>query len=240
MKTRTGRATRRNSRVMTKSRSVGRHRRRSSAHLTVEALEPRLMLVGSFQVEAVATGDTIEAVALAHDGGNLPFISFNDSAHGQLRVVTGSSSGWADPLTVHDGASDYGGQSSIAVGTDNIARIAHWGSWAEHRRALRYSTGDSSGNWTTITMPTASGTDMGYHPAIVLDDDNQLHIAHWCFQGSAWHKAFYSYFDGSWHTENTGQDGGHPSIALDSQGNPHIAVRTWGHDLKYIRKDGSN
>lgn len=87
---------------------------------------------------------------------------------------------------------------------------------------------------------TSAGTAPNHRKWALLDDDNQPYIAHWCFQGSPWHTALYSHFHGSWHTESRGQDGGHPSIALDSQGSPHIAIRTWGDDLKYIQKSGSS
>ncbi|MEC7484237.1 MAG: Ig domain-containing protein, partial [Candidatus Thermoplasmatota archaeon] len=105
-------------------------------------------------------------------------------------------------------------------------------------RGLRHYTNED-GSWTNETITDAT-KDEGYDPAMEMDGDGNLYVAHYCNSGCS-DLRMSSRINGVWQNEtvastlNIGKD---PDIAIDSQGTIHI-VSQYANDLKIHLHSGT-
>jgi len=104
---------------------------------------------------------------------------------------------------------------------------------------LRYARWTGSG-WELQTVDSLGY--VGWRSRIFLDVDDHPHIAYTSYDSITLEAddLKYAYWDGSaWHFEGIDADADWPSIALDTEGHPHISYYdTVKRDLKYVRWDG--
>lgn len=113
-------------------------------------------------------------------------------------------------------------------------------------RSLRYAYYDAN-NWEVTDVDVG---DVGQYGDIAIDSSGHPHVSYnKCFDWKTCRGQLrYAYYDGSsWHVEvvdDSGYAGLHTSIALDSQGRPHIAHREnlagFDGSLKHSYYDGAS
>jgi hypothetical protein len=177
--------------------------------------------------------------SIALDPGGNPCLSYYKSTYLTFARRVGDT--WAhetiDPMHFDSG-------TALCVSSEDVPHIAYCKSgdpWS-----LKYASKPAD-DWLVETVDTtpAAGNDIN----MVLDDAGNPHISHWGAPnyGAGPFQARYSHWDGStWNTDviddtvqnlNVFQTG----IALDADGNPHIAYFTheWGpSNIKYAVWDG--
>jgi hypothetical protein len=98
---------------------------------------------------------------------------------------------------------------------------------------LYYAYRDAAG-WHATELVNASGSNIPY-VSLAVDQEDHPHISYWLTSGGH----LYKHFDGiSWSTEVLSSSAQLPSIAIDSQGFPHITSSSFD-GLDYAHKDGS-
>ena len=120
--------------------------------------------------------------------------------------------------------------------TDAVHIVAT--SYENSVRSLRYYT-DEDGSWNNETITDAT-KDEGYDPAMAMDADGNLYVAHYCNNGCS-DLRLSSRINGAWQNEtvastlNIGKD---PDIAIDSQGTIHI-VSQYVNNLRIYLHSGT-
>ena len=171
-------------------------------------------------------GDVGGGCSMALDG-TTPHISYRDDTNGALKYASyqpGITPPYLWDKETVPGTDNLAGYTSIAVDNDNeIHASFHERGGDGHK--IRYATGEF-GAWST---EDATWNDTGWYNSIAVDEDDRPHIAEF-LNGMLylnWRDA-----DGDWHWEivddgirpdNPHSVGSYCSIALDSQGRPHIA-----------------
>jgi len=195
---------------------------------------------GPWQVAVVERGTEIFTVDIADDSTGRTYIVYCDAKSSELRCAVGTANKW-DIEVVDTGAPDgLGRHCSIAIGMDDVARIAYGSDWRNDKRCLKYAERTLSGTWNAIKVPSASGVDEGYHIILALDSNDAPHIAHWCFQGRHLHKMMYTRRTGArWDTQVVNSTGGPVAFAIQD-GHPCVAVIPWGtSDVSYGELNGN-
>lgn len=165
-------------------------------------------------------------------------------------VVAVTAAGAGEPewykMTVDDDG-PVGMMCNIALDGDGRPHVVYFHRAAvPEERSLRYAYYDGD-DWDISDVDVG---DAGQYGDVAIDSSGHPHVSY--------NKSFdwitcrgqlkYAYHDGSrWHVEvadDSGYAGLHTSIALDSQGRPHISHRenneTWVGNLKYSYYDGSS
>ncbi|MGB2340946.1 MAG: putative Ig domain-containing protein, partial [Candidatus Poseidoniaceae archaeon] len=156
-----------------------------------------------------------------------------------LRYATNASGTWVF-TTLGYAASNSGIGRGTAIVVHPITNAVHIvaTSYENSVRGLRHYTNED-GSWTNETITDAT-KDEGYDPAMEMDGDGNLYVAHYCNSGCS-DLRLSSRINGVWQNEtvastlNIGKD---PDIAIDSQGTIHI-VSQYANDLKIHLHSGT-
>ncbi len=168
-------------------------------------------------------------------------------------AVAAAAAGAAGPewstMTV-DNDGPVGMMCNIALDGDDRPHVVYWDRGpAPEERSLRYAYYDGN-DWNISYVEKGVGFAVGEYGDIAIDSSGHPHVSYSCTYeyNTGLGDLRYAYYDGSsWRVEvvdDCGLAGYHTSIALDSQGRPHISYRnqTGFHVgvLKHAYYDGSN
>jgi len=153
-------------------------------------------------------------------------IAYIDDDNDKLRYATNASGSWVF-TTLGNSSIDSNAGRGTAIVVHPITDAVHIVTtiYENSSRGLQYHTNEG-GSWVNETI-TDTTKDEGYDPALAMDGDGNLYVAHYCSSGCN-DLRLSSRIDGVWQNEtvsstnNIGQD---PDIAIDSQGTIHIVSR---------------
>ena len=180
---------------------------------------------GSWATQTVAgpglAGPACSIAVDSHGNAHVAYVGRYQNESPDLMYATNAGGSW-DNQIIDPGY--VGGYTSIAVdGQDNVHISYHIGHDASNDD-LMYAT-DSSGTWRTAIVDTGIS---GYYNAIALSKDGSVYICSYAGIGGMPLKCSTN-AGGAWSTQNiedSVQIGSYSSIAVDSQGRPHIALST--------------
>lgn len=199
--------------------------------------------------EVVGPSAGTYSTSLAFDDKNNPVITYGDGVHfGNLMVAKKTGSAWNVAVVARGTAGDAGEGSSLALDQEGILHIAYTD--GQHLASLYYATlNPRSGEWEfSLVDDGGVGGDTGYNPSLKIDATGQPHISY--RDGKHWPNLMYAASSDGGKTwtktkvdnggKTTGQTGWGQSLALDSQGFPHIVYyNQTGHALQYASWDGA-
>ena len=192
----------------------------------------------------VSSNGKVGPVGIAVDSNNYPHISY--SAYGSycgngLMLASFDGVDWTSQ-TVKSG-SNRGCSSALVIEDDDQINIAYQN---RDTSKLSFVTGDGS-SWSSAYSADfgnpASSMYPGYYSSMAVDNQGQLHIAHY---DSKEEDLRYSTGvpNGQWSNtiiDSGGNTGRNPAIAIDAAGDPHIVYHSWaGWDLKYATLNPSS
>lgn len=189
---------------------------------------------GAWTAETVAdAGDGSYDTSLAVDGGGVVHVGYYYeiplSSAQQLEYAYRDASGWHVEQLYS--MSLYGGSLSLALAPDGQPCIGYSDS------AVVYA-------WrTTSGWQKQGAAGLGQDVSMALTAGGWPRVS---FYESMYHRLVFAYKDDAgWHSEmvesDVGASGGHPSLAVDASGNPHLSYFTGLPNavaLKYAFKDG--
>ena len=195
-----------------------------------------------WHIETVdSEGDVGRHTSIALDSNNNPHISYYDATNGDLKYARKDSAGYWHIETV-DSAGFVGKYtSSIALDSQGFPHISYYDNSNDN---LKYAYKSASG-WHIETVDSEGW--VGKYTSIALDSRGWPHISYYDATNKDL-KYAYKFFNPlrqrfEWHIETVdseGDVGAFTSIALDSQGFPHISYYDDSNDnLKYAYYDGS-
>jgi hypothetical protein len=203
-------------------------------------------------IETVDTTDDVGShTAIALDSSGQPWISYYDVTQGDLKCASFDGTSWQS--VVIDAAGDVGWYTSLALDAADQPHISYYDYGEGDLKYAYYvgtagNCGPGGDTWYCETVETAGYA--GLYTSIVLDSAGWPHISYIRDtvtpypdptpvgalplpggQGSAPdspRQLRYAWQDGAgWHFQtvvmDTGAEGGHTSLALDSAGLPHIS-----------------
>lgn len=203
---------------------------------------------------AVAGTAAGQGISLKLTSAGEPMIAYHDHGAGDLKFVQGSgttgSITWSTPITVDNSSTPHEGHQQIylIVNSSGAPRIVYsLGSFSSSSGAkyAACNTGcTTSSNWSSSTV-TTSTTDIGYGPAVALDEST----IHYIYHDHGYTNLKYSTSaDGATWTAGTDVDGAsatdHPghsrnSIFIDS-GKPRVAyINNANSRPRYAKYDGT-
>ncbi|MGB0787641.1 MAG: putative Ig domain-containing protein, partial [Candidatus Poseidoniaceae archaeon] len=159
-------------------------------------------------------------------------IAYIDDNNDKLRYATNASGSWVFTTLGNSTIDlDNAGQPRLGRGTaivvhpitDAVHIVAT--NYVNSSRGLSYHTNEG-GSWVNETI-TDMTKDEGHDPAMAMDADGNLHVAHYC-STSCNDLRLSSRIDGVWQNEtvsSSGDIGNNPDIAIDSQGTIHIVSK---------------
>ena len=168
-----------------------------------------------------SVGDVGTFTSLGLDSGGHVHISHYDATNGDLRYVTDALGGWTQLPVVIDG--DVGSGSSLKVDPSDRVHISYMDATLG---AVKYAN-NASGVWSVTTVDHVGTSGL---TSLALDTAGRAHISyHDSSDGSL------NYITNApWRLETVDDDeiaGYHSSMALDGQGNAHIAYLYINQDL---------
>ncbi|MGB0377747.1 MAG: Ig domain-containing protein, partial [Poseidonia sp.] len=159
-------------------------------------------------------------------------IAYIDDNNDKLRYATNASGSWVF-ATLGNSTIDLDNEGDPRLGrgtaivvhpiTDAVHIVAT--NYVNSSRGLSYHTNEG-GSWVNETI-TDMTKDEGHDPAMAMDADGNLHVAHYC-STSCNDLRLSSRIDGVWQNEtvsSSGDIGNNPDIAIDSQGTIHIVSK---------------
>ncbi|MEC8340449.1 MAG: putative Ig domain-containing protein, partial [Candidatus Thermoplasmatota archaeon] len=153
-------------------------------------------------------------------------IAYIDDDNDKLRYATNASGSWV--LTTLGNSSFFGGGGrGTALVVHPITDAVHIVTtiYENSVRGLQYHTNEG-GSWVNETITDTTKAE-GYDPAMAMDGDGNLYVAHYCSSGCN-DLRLSSRMNGVWQNEtvsSTNDIGQDPDIAIDSQGTIHIVSR---------------
>jgi hypothetical protein len=199
----------------------------------------------AWTTEKVAHTDGTFSTSLAFDPAGSPAISYGDGLlYGNLMYATWNGSAWSVEKADTGGSlGNVGHYSSLVIDPAGIPHITY--NDGRINADLKYATREAAG-WKNATIDTEGNT--GYGPSLRLDASGQAYVAY--TEGESYGTLKFAKADpsGNWKTTTveegsirTGiKTGYHPSVALDSAGNPHISYYNQSaHGLRYASWNGT-
>lgn len=172
-----------------------------------------------------AAGVTGNHASLALDAQGQPQISYFDDTNDDLRFASKSGSGWN--IETVDALGSVGIQTSLALDGQGNPNIAYFDLTNDR---LKYAS-KSAGAWTlqTVGLPATLGSfdrislalDSQANPYITYGDNSTVTLM--------------SRQVGTWNVEIIDTFGFEPAVAIDAQGNPHVAYIGGGAEVTYAR-----
>ncbi|MGB9722824.1 MAG: hypothetical protein ACP5OO_00040 [Chloroflexia bacterium] len=202
--------------------------------LTLAIPLPRLGPAPTWQVETVESEGSVGTYsALALSRGGVPYIAYQASTAGDLRVARYDGFAWVTETV--DSAGVVGAYPSIALDRAGFPRLSYYDVQGGNLRYARYD----GLAWVTETVDM--GGNVGMYTSLALDEDGRPNIAYYDETDG---DLRYAYFDGTaWFTETVdaaGDVGRYASLALDGRGLPHIAYHDAGRgEVRYARFTGA-
>jgi hypothetical protein len=191
-----------------------------------------------------STGDVGYSSSLALDTNGRPRIAYCDRTTLDLRYATWNGSSW--DIQTLDSTGSVGHYPSLALDSSDYAHIAYGEDHVDnHYDRYRYAYEDNSG-WHVEPVPDAS-----YAPSnasLAVDSEGDAHMSYTTWKPWVRRTLWYGVrHDSSWSFEAVDETswcaGDHNSLAVDSNGRPHIsyayeAVSYGPFDLNYaVRTD---
>lgn len=171
--------------------------------------------------------------SIAIDGNNHPHITYQDRWQGALRYATWDGADWTSTLV--DDVGDFLVNSSIKIDSNNTPHIAYFA-----YGLLKYASLDGN-TWNTESV-SGSG---GQYASLALDSSTDSPRIAYC--GDGLQLASWNSLSSTWEGQKVddvcggGDFGGETSLALDNDGNPHIAYHGGSNGpLRYIAFDGAS
>ena len=175
--------------------------------------------------------------SLAIDSNDNLHVTYRDIPNASLEYMIYDGFLWSTPISLdsNSGSDDYIGAPSLAIDSDDRLHVTYYD---DETASLEYMTYDGS-SWS---IPyTLNSQCRGLDSSLAIDSNNHLHVTYHCDIGRNTLE-YISYNDSSWSTRasidnsahrNTGY---HPSLAIDSNDNLHIAYLVQGNadDLSYL------
>ncbi|MEC7273151.1 MAG: Ig domain-containing protein, partial [Candidatus Thermoplasmatota archaeon] len=173
-------------------------------------------------------------------------IAYIDDDNDKLRYATNVSGSWVfatlgnSTIDLDSGGNPRPGRGTAIVVhpiTDAVHIVAT--NYENSSRGLSYHTNEG-GSWVNETI-TDMTKDEGHDPAMAMDADGNLHVAHYC-STSCNDLRLSSRIDGVWQNEtvsSSGDIGSTPDIAIDSQGTIHIVSKYDGNGGKIHLHSGT-
>jgi uncharacterized caspase-like protein len=192
----------------------------------------------NWQIEPIdgATGTLYFGNSLALDATGQPRVAYYDPGAGDLRYGTRDGSGWHTAPV--DTGGDVGEYTSLALDGGGYPHVSYYDASNLH---LKFASSDGT-SWTPETVDAATYT--GASTSLALDSADSPHISYYrggsCTDGSdLWCNLRYTSNDGGWDNTrlhySTAKLGQASSLALDSNGEPHISYyHADNGDLRYL------
>jgi len=200
---------------------------------------------GWYHHKVASNDDSGKDSSIVIDGNDVPHILYQRQVGSEYyaRYATPGGSGWIDELVETAGGETEVARQSLALvgGGDLHAAIYHLAN-DDLGHAER-----SGGSWSTEKPPEGSHNNTGFSASVAVDSYGYPHISHLRTPSSGSWKLLYTYEDASgWNTTvvdnpdatSTLNIRGFTAIALDTNGNPHIAYSDYTGPLKYAYYDG--
>lgn len=176
--------------------------------------------------------------SLVLDEETQPRVAYYDMKAFELRYARYDGTAWQ--VEVVDNGGEYGGDVSMALDDSGRPHISYYD---QHNDQVKHAHYDGAA-WRVDVVESALGHWAG-NTSLALDLGGRPHMSYTNYdEYSGNGKALrYAHYDGSsWQIEivdKGGDLGGSTSLALDSNGHPHVGyVDSLRHELKYAHHDG--
>ncbi|MBC7080882.1 MAG: hypothetical protein H5T44_01330 [Thermoplasmatales archaeon] len=185
-------------------------------------------------IEIVDSGNAGIYSSIAVDAFGRPHISYGN-VRGKLFYAFLKDGKWI--IEEIDKNSVIWESTSIAIDNLSHPHICYYDISRDDVWFLKHAYFDGKKWRVEVIDPDLIGFYNSKGASIAVDSYKRIHVAYFGWKG--WDLK-YAYFDGEWHLEKVDEEGdvgAYPSIAIDSNGYPHISYTDRSNlDLKYARK----
>lgn len=173
----------------------------------------------TFSSQIIPNLGVVGNLSIAVDQNNHPHIAYQETGDGDLRYVFNDGSNWQQ--TTIESVENVGGNTRLVLDATNTPHILYEG-WGE----LHYTYWDGN-SWIIENFADSLN---GHGHDIALAADNNPVIVFNNYAGSEMTFSYAMRSAQGWTVENIGEDiawGVNPSLALDSEGNPHVVFKQY-------------